>query len=648
MKILLVGNPNSGKTTLFNLLTGESAKVGNWHGVTVTPREGNIRKTPHTLVDLPGLYSIFSPRREEKAAAKAVLCNCDVIVNVIEARCLLRSLSLTRELIKLNKKIVLAITFKGELERSGGAINPVNLTKSTGIPCFIVDNELNVNVFLSVIESNFPSVKTIPDPPRSAYAPPENGGLSLVDKLLLSPISALPLFIIFMAAAFYITFGKYGAGAFLGAAFYSGIQKFTLFAEKSLTAAGVGNFFVRLVTEGIFYGLSGVASFVPQICVLYLCIIAMEESGFLSRAAFSLDGLFKKAGLSGKSVFPLLVGFGCTASAILASRSAESKTLQKRVILALHFVSCSARMPAFLLITSTFFKGNEFIAVSLVYAAGIVLALTASAFAARQSRHREEPFAMEIPPLRFPKVTVVFKQLKNFLKTFIIKTVTVLLAVSVAVWALRSFSPRFEFLSVSRMSESLLAKIGGALSFLFSPMGIRGWQIPAAALCGLVAKEGVVSALLLAYPLGISGKLSSSSALAFLVFTAYYTPCVVALSASAEETNRRLSAFYGVFSFLAALLLGYITYFAAAACSRFGAQNVIFTLFVVIAVVSGVKRITKRRKLKGDGHGPREEDCGKNWWEACEDCVGCRHSLFRGQKTPSQKGYKGERQASKL
>ena len=643
MKIILAGNPNSGKTTLFNRLTGKNGRVGNWHGVTVGVREAAVKGTEHVVCDLPGVYSVKPYGEEEKVAAQALRGECDAIVNVIEARCLLRSLYLTRELVSLGKKIVIVITMERELERLGGRINPVNLTKTLGLPCMIADKNTGAEQIIKLLDSAPASPRVLPEPDRNAFIPPHPSGESAADKLLCDPVFAAPFFMLVMAAALYLTFGSYGLGTFLAEVFKTAVAKVAETAVSLIVRAGAGEFFTRLIREGIFGGVTAVIGFLPQLAILYLCLIIMEESGYLPRAAFAFDGSLSKVGLSGKTVFPLVAGFGCTATAILATRAAENARAQKNAILALHFISCSARMPAFLMITSAFFPGKEFIAVTLLYAFGITFGMFAAGLAAKFDKGGNEIFISEIPPLRIPRPITVLKQLKYYLKTFIIKIGTVLAAVSVVLWLMRSFSFRAEFLPAERISESILAKAGGALSFLFAPMGFRGWQIPVAAICGLVAKEGVVSALALAYPEGLGG-FSPQSALALLVFVAYYTPCVMAISAAAGETNGRLSAFYGVFSFLAALLAGYITFFAAMAVTRFGAANTIFALCFVSAAAYFAGKIIKR--IKNRGICDDKDRCGC----AGQDCGfynGCGRALSHREKTAPQKRRKTERQTHK-
>ncbi|MBO7377658.1 MAG: ferrous iron transporter B, partial [Clostridia bacterium] len=558
-RILLVGNPNCGKTTIFNRLTGASGRVGNWHGVTVSAIEKKVRGSDYVLVDLPGLYSLSAYSGEEKAALGEIYGadDGDIILNVIEACNLKRALSLTAELKKTKKRVAVVINMYAELTARGGKIDLIKLSEAIGCPCFFAEELKAKRIDEKFIKSaNF--VRFTGDLPQGTFEPPREYVLKGADKMLFGAF-AIPIFILTLAGAVYLTFGRFGAGKLLGDLLRRAIEEFFVpMIVKALLSIGVGDVLIGLLADGIVGGVTGVVAFVPQLAVLYLCLILLEESGFLPRAAFAFDGALKKVGLSGKAVFPLLAGLGCTASAITCTRGMESEAVQKRTVAALFFLPCSARMPVFLLLISTFFAGREFAAVVIVYALGIALGLLFAKLRTKADKIPPEPFAVEIPPLRKPKALSVVKQLKNHLKSFIIKVGTVLVIVSTAVWLLRSFSISGEFLPEERIAESLLAKIGAFLSFVFVPMGLGGWQIPVAAICGLIAKEGIVGALALVFPAGLAAEISAESALSLFVFFALYTPCVMAISASVNEAGGGFSAFYGVFGFLAALLAGYL------------------------------------------------------------------------------------------
>ena len=651
MKILLVGNPNCGKTTLFNRLTHSRERVGNWHGVTVNAA---VKKLPGgaDIADLPGVYSLTEYASEEEETVKAVKGEGgSVIINVIEASMLSRSLRLTRELLVSGKPVAVVINMYEELCRRGGKINAEGLSELLGCPCVIINKFFGAEEMLALAEEAIgrkteksPKTHIIGDfglkLPSDIYAPPKKKN-SGADKFFLNPVFAVPVFLAAAAGVFYLTFGAYGPGVLLG----ESLKRFLFFIKELcigfLCVKGAGKFVISLIGEGIFGGLIGVAGFIPQLAVLHACLIFLDESGYLPRAAFAIDGVFKKVGLSGKALFPLMSGFGCTATAIVAARSTESKSVKRNTVSAVYFIPCSARLPVFALLVSAFFEGKQFVAVSLIYVAGAAFGLIISAVSARLGGEKPEPLVTEIPPLRIPRFLSLLKQLNYYLKTFIIKIGTTLLAVSALVWLMRSVSPALEFLPAERISESILAKIGGALSFIFAPMGFKGWQMPVAALCGLVAKEGIVSALGIVYPSGLSGEFTAASALSFLVFAAYYTPCAMALSVTANEEGWRFCAFYGVFSFLFALLAGYLTYFAALITEKAGGWSVAIIPVIAVVVLLFAVKISDERRRKND-----KIHCGFAR-KTCQTDIGAGRSVFRGEETSPRAGDKGERRTRK-
>ena len=638
-RILLVGNPNCGKTTLFNRLTGADDRVGNWHGVTVSASEKKIRASAYTLADLPGLYSLTAYSGEEKAALKEIYGadDGDIILNVIEACNLKRALSLTAELKKTGKRVAVVVNMYGELTARGGKIDLKKLSSALGCPCFFAE-EIKAKEIDDKIVKSADFVRFTGLLPQGAFVSPREYRLSAADKILLGKF-AIPIFLLALTATFYLTFGRYGAGKALGDLLSRGTEEFLVpQLLKLLQKTGVREVLVGLIADGIIGGVKGVAAFIPQLAVLYLCLIVMEESGFLPRAAFAFDGILKKIGLSGKAVFPLVAGFGCMASAVTCTRGMESEATAKRTMAALFFLPCSARMPVFMLLISTFFAGREFVAVVVVYAVGILFGLVSAKLHSKADGIPPEPFAVELPPVRKPRARAVAKQLKNYLKSFIIKVGTVLVIVSAAVWLMRSFSLSGEFLTEDRIAESLLAKIGSFASFVFAPMGLGGWQIPVAAICGLIAKEGIVSALALVFPAGLAAEISRESAAALFVFFALYTPCVMALSAASGEAGRGFSAFYGVFTFLAALLAGYVTYFAAIVAKTVGLPTVmIASTLASLCICAGAAAF---KNIKG---WIDDKVCFKRKGQDSQSDRGARRAVCGGAKAHPRQGSQAER-----
>jgi len=642
-RILLVGNPNCGKTTLFNRLTGKSARVGNWHGVTVNSITAPARGRKYAVTDTPGIYSLDSFSGEEAAAFEEIArAGADtVVINVIEAVNLRRSLRLTRQLAKRGIKCAVVVNMYGELTARGGSIDKQRLEGILGCPVLIADKKTGVED-ISSLAGRATEIKPFDALADGVFIPPDSYAKNPLDKVMLRPALALPALAVIFLAVMYLTFGKYGLGAFCGTFLKNCIeQRLSPAVENALYC---NRFLQRLTVEGVIGGLSGVVSFIPQLAVIFLCLIILEESGILARAALVTDGALKKIGVSGKAVFSLLTGFGCTATAVAVSKGIESAGVKRRTVMMLHFIPCSARLPVIYGVAGCFFKGREAVIVALLYAVGIVMGSAFSLIHSRMEGAKPEPLVFELPPYRIPRPIAVLKQLKYYLISFIIKTGTLLFCVCVGVWLLRSFSPSLVLLEEGEISQSILARIGDAVSFIFRPMGFSGWQMPVAALCGFVAKEGVLSALSLVYPVGLAGEVTAPSALAMLVFVAYYTPCVTCVSTVRCELGRRLSAFYATFSFLVALLCGYLTRLICLAwgvAPALGVMSVFATALAVYALGRLIVKINFKEIFNDKIHCPCE---GK----ACKaGCRAGRASLFCSKEAAPRKGYKAERKKGK-
>lgn len=536
MNILFVGNPNCGKSTLFNAVTGAHARTGNWQGVTVgaLSRRAKLGKREVTFTDLPGLYSLQAYSLEEKEASAALRGKFDAAVCVADALTLPRSLPLLREVLSRGVPVLLAVTMADLLRRRGGSLDEKRLSERLGIPVLLVDSHSKKDILRLRRALEEGAARPAPAPQEGVLAGIYAAGSakeSRLEKLLYNKYFALPFFLFLLFCVFFFAFAPFMPGALLKELLERGISALgDRLAEAVLaTGAVAAGEFVR----ALFGGVGMLLSFLPQIFILFFALFLMEESGYLSSLAFMTDGLFSKVGLTGRAVFSVLMGFGCTATAILTTRGLENKKLQTRVVCILAYISCSAKMPVYLTLCSAFFA-RPFLAVVAVYFAGVLLAFGA----ALALRGEKETFILEIAHLQRPRLRVAAKSLLFSLKQFIIKIVTVVAAFLVALWFLLSFTFTFEYVGADS-ERSMLALLCRGLCVLFYPMGITQWQVALAALSGLVAKESVAGTLAIFYGQNLTSAMSASSAAAFLLFLMTCSPCVSAIAATARELGAR-------------------------------------------------------------------------------------------------------------
>ena len=579
-KILLVGNPNAGKTTIFNLLTGENLRTGNYNGVTTFAARGTFfyEGKHYELTDLPGAYSLKTQRAEETVTAKVIASEKSFVLIVIEAENLLSSLPLTKEIISLGRPCAAVVTKYKDFTKRGGKLDVKKFSEYLGIP---VISDVDKNAFKEFVrdctklqskpeKSPVSHVNGVKNEITDFYKKPKIETFTRLDKVLTGNVTGIICALLVAAASMYLAFGNYSPGAVLGKSF---TRIFSYFGQKTkllLIKINAPEVLVNFITNGIFSGVSGVLGFIPQLAVLYLCSVIIEQSGYLARLSYLFDGLLKKFGLSGRAVFPFIVGFGCTAQAVLLSGSAESEREKRSLLFALGFVPCSARLPIISLLITAFFPEKSFFIIFSVYLAGIFFGLLISYAYSDEKLERNELFAFELPRLKMPGPKICIKQLNFLLKTFIIKAITVLSVVSAILWFLKSFGVNFEYLGEERISESLLAFLGGRTSFIFAPMGFKGWQMPVIAISGLIAKEGMLSAVFLVGGEEFLSSISPLAALSLIAFSSFYTPCVMSLSAVKERSNARFCAIYGAFTFVNGLAFGYFTYFATMVISKIG------------------------------------------------------------------------------
>ncbi len=546
--LLLVGNPNAGKSTLFNKLARGHARVGNWHGVTVGELRGRARRgalSGYTLCDLPGIYSMDSLSMEEKFTRNVLRERPEApMIFVAEYATLDRSLPLFTSLAK-GRACALVLTKRRLFARAGGKLDVSALAGRLGVPVIEAEGKGGRALAAEIAEALKKPHGAVRGELEGIFVPPREG-LSRADRLLLCGWFSVPLFVLLLGLAFFVTFAR----GMPGDRMKGGVE--ALFSDVLAPLFdGFPPVARSFFQNGLCASLGSVLCFLPQISLLFLFLTLLDESGFLSRLAYLTDGFFARLGLNGRAVFSLVMGFGCTAAAVLTTRGLDDRHIQRRTILCLPYIPCSAKLPVFLTLAASFFP-EPFLAVVLLYALGVGI----SVCVALLLREETPPFLMELAPLKFPDPVFVCKALCFQVKQFIIKVGTVILAFFLLSWMLSSFDFSFRLVGAE---ESMLAAVCGWLKWLFAPIGMADWRIAYAALSGLVAKENIAGALAMFYggfPYG------AASAFAFAVFVLTCSPCVSSISATAREVGWGRALLYAAVQTGTALLLSYAAYFA--------------------------------------------------------------------------------------
>ncbi|MBN1622775.1 MAG: ferrous iron transport protein B [Clostridia bacterium] len=561
--IALLGAPNSGKTTLFNELTGRHAQTGNWPGVTVDIKYASLKGNPDfDIYDLPGVYSLHhSSSPEEKTAQKylnsgkisGVLC----MVSADQPRV---GLSLALHVQQHGIPVAIALIRSKYLEKHKGHLDISKLTELTGIPVIVIPrpslmnpgkimnesgllekarHEISGNITDCTIDMN--KVNMILE---ETYIPPETDQLTLkLDSLLLKQAPSMALFIVLLLFVMFLAFGP--PGALLTGVTEKWIFKAGESIAARLTNLGSSQWLVSLIKDGIIAGVGGVLVFVPQFFVLFLLMGMLEASGYMARAAFILDPLMKKIGLSGRAVIPFILGFGCTVPALVATRALPKR--DRFIVMAVvPFASCGARLPVYAAFAAVFFPGGKWFLIPALYFGGILVAVLVSSIYSKAVGKDYYPFIMELPSYRLPAVGELLGYAGRQALTFIKKAGTVIFLASIVIWFLMSYGPSGQALEAS---DSFLAYAGGFIAPLLKPLGFGSWRAATALLTGIVAKEAVIGTLsILGGGSGISAALAgiftSRSALSFLVFVLLYIPCIAALSTLWGELEKKIQILY--------------------------------------------------------------------------------------------------------
>ena len=649
MKVALAGNPNCGKTTLFNALTGSNQYVGNWPGVTVEKKEGTARLGDReiTAVDLPGIYSLSPYSMEEIVARDFIIGEGpDAVIDIVDATNLERNLYLTVQLLELERPLVLALNFMDEVKARGDQIDVERLSKELGVPVVpitaktgegldellqVAHRQMHLGVtyepddlyddfthdihhrmgelihdyaYAANLPAHWASIKLLEGDgivakalnlpadvqnkldaiiaeyeassalgdretlvadsryryiERVVHASVVKGkgseGPTLtekIDRIVTGKYTALPLFLCAMLVMFVITFGPFGSWLQDGVSAL--IDLFSGWLEGALTAAGAPAVLISLACDGIISGVGGVLSFLPQIALLFFFLSFLEDSGYMSRAAFIMDRLLRRFGLSGKAFIPMLMGFGCSVPAIMGARTMENEKDRRMTILLIPFMSCSAKLPVYGLLSAAFFGPWAGLVVFGLYVIGMAVGILSGIFFKHTLFAGEPaPFVLELPPYRFPSIENIATHVWQKVKGFLVKAGTLILAMSIVLWLLQSFD--FSLHMVDDAANSMLGTLGALIAPVFAPLGFGFWQAAVALLTGFIAKEMVVSSLSMFYGFSLTAAgtavaaamtgFTPLSAFSMLVFILLYVPCVAATSTMAKELG---SAKWTVFS----------------------------------------------------------------------------------------------------
>ncbi|BDR72072.1 ferrous iron transport protein B [Clostridium tetani] len=577
--VALVGNPNVGKTSLFNALTGSNQYVGNWAGVTVEKKEGYIDNLVK-IVDLPGIYAMDTYSNEEKVSKNYLSTeNIDVILNIADASNLERNLYLTYQLKEFKKPIILLLNMmdiveekniKIDLELLSRELNvkviPISASKNMGIDklkeTLKVSNFSDINIdnefqFRSE-EETYSLIEKVLEK-TVVYSNSNKSSITdKIDNLLLNRFLAYPIFLGILYFIFQFTFSWVGQP--LSDLLDEGLND-SLIPYLNDSLSSLSPWFKSLLVDGIVGGIGSVIVFLPIILALFLGISFLEDSGYMSRAAFIMDKLMRRMGLSGKAFIPLIIGFGCSVPGIMASRTLESEKDRKLTALLVPLMSCNARLPVYALFASVFFPGNETLIVFSLYLLGILIAfLIGLLFKNTIFKKDEEPFIIELSQYKMPGFKSLTKLTWEKGKGFLKKAGTIIFAASVVIW----FLSNFNFTGMVEMNDSLLASIGKFIAPIFKPLGFGSWENSVAILTGITAKEIILSSMGVIYGGNLREVLPNHftilSSYSFLVFVLLYTPCVSVVAAMKKEYGNKMMFLSVFYQLVLAWIVSFIAY----------------------------------------------------------------------------------------
>lgn len=651
IQVGFIGNPNCGKTTLFNAYTGANLKVANWPGVTVEKKEGKTfyKAQEFKLIDLPGIYSLTSYTMEEKVSRECIMSSeVDVIVNVVDASCLERNLYLTLQLIELGKPVVLALNMMDIIEERGMEIDLHRLPEMLGIPVIPVsarrrsgleilmhavahhkdyatqspfihhhsqhtehihnhhgdyavvyqdEIEDKIDQIIVRLEEKYPDVENkrwhalkmleqdqaimeryplnMPEVLDRSYEADiinqkydfieeviqeilvnknrKEESTDKIDKYLTGKWLGLPIFLGIMALVFFLTFT---VGDWLKGYFEIGLEWFSGAAGSLLSSWDVAPMLQSLIVDGIISGVGGILTFLPNIFILFLALAFLEDSGYMSRVAFVMDDIMSRLGLSGRAFLPMLLGFGCTVPAIMASRALENRKDRLKTILVTPFMSCSARLPIYVLFSSMFFGKYAMLACYSMYLLGVIVAITTAFILSKiDGSKAEHALLIELPEYKTPNARTIIIYVWEKVKDYLTKAGTVIFIASIIMWFILNFGMNGY---VTDISQSFGSVVGRAVVPVFEPLGLGYWQIIVALIAGIAAKEVVVSSCSVLFGIqnittaagsaGFAGTLAAmgfgmANAYSLMVFCLLYVPCTAAIATINREVGSKKITF---------------------------------------------------------------------------------------------------------
>lgn len=575
MIVALLGNPNVGKTTLFNHLTGGNQYVGNWPGVTVDKKEGWLGDIK--VVDLPGIYAMDTYSNEEKVSKNFLTQEKpDLIINIIDASNLSRNLYLTSQAAEFGIPMILALNMMDMARSKGIDIDPAKLSANVGLPVvpIVASKGIGLDELIKQVKAHDGKITTqlrALATEEATYAhidqivahsqTHQDLGHSLserIDRIALHPWAAYPIFLTLLFLVFKLTFSWVGeplSGAF---------DRFILEPFAQLVAQLLSTsspWFQSLIIDGVIGGVGSVIVFLPIIMTLFFGISILEESGYMARAALIMDRLMRRVGLSGKAFIPMIIGFGCSVPAIMSARTLESEKDRKLAALLAPLMSCNARLPVYMLFSSLFFSKHQELVVMSLYLLGIFIAfIMGLIFKNTLFKKEEEPLLIEMPDYQIPRLKSLWQTTWDKGKGFIKKAATIIFSLSVIVW----FLSNFNLTGMVAISDSLLAGLGRFVAPFLAPLGFGTWEAAVSLITGLMAKEVVISTMEIVYQGNLAQALTTAftplTAYAFLVFILLYTPCVAVIATFKKEFGTKMMMLSVSYQLALAWIVSFLIY----------------------------------------------------------------------------------------